>query len=119
MAPETSRHLFKAIVYAVPVFNVLVMALWTYGAIRSPRFRVGFVLIACASAFCAFPQSVLAIAQAQVDYGAEWFSKEMMRSILPAMTISYWAVMPFYILGALVVIRRATRADEQSENPNK
>lgn len=117
MTSETIKHLFKILIYAVPVFNVLVMALWIYGALRSPRFRAGFVLMAFASAFCAFPQLIQGILQAQQDWGAEWLSKDIVLNLFPLVTISYWAVMPSNILGAVVIIRQAMKLNEQSRNP--
>ena len=119
MTTETLRLHFRILVYAVPVFNVLVIALWVHGAVRSPRFRTGFILLACAAAFCAFPQLILGILQAQEDGGAKWFSKEIVRNLFSVMIIFYWLVMPFNLLGAVVILRQAMKSNEQSRNPTE
>ena len=116
MTTETIDLHFKLLGYAMPVCNVIVLVLWVYGAIRSPRFRTGFVVMVCASALWTFPQLFDGILLAQKDSGAEWLSKDVARSLLPLVIISYWAAFPFHFVGLVMVLRQTAKSNEQNSN---
>jgi hypothetical protein len=114
MTTEEIDFHFKLLGYAMPVCNVLVLTLWVYGAIRSHRFRTGFVVMACASALWTFPQLFEGVLRAQKDFGEVWLSKDVARSLLPLSIISCWAAFPFHFVGLVMVLRQAAKSNEQN-----
>ena len=114
MSIETVNLHLKLLRYAMPACNVLVLALLVYGAIRSPRFRTGFVVMGFAYALTGFPMSFEVILQSQEDLGTEWFSKDAVRSLMPLVIISYLTAIPFHFAGLVLVLRQAAKSNEQN-----
>ena len=114
MTTDTIDLHFKAITYVSPVFQAIILLMDIYGAIRSPRFRPAFLLLAFASLLWLIPQGFHALLQAQKDFTHEWISTDISRQFLPYILSLTWIAIPVGLFGVGAIVHQAIKSNERN-----
>jgi hypothetical protein len=95
------------------VFQAIILLMDIYGAVRSPRFRPAFLLLALASVLWLIPQGFHALLQAQKDFAHEWLSSDISHLSLPYVLSLTWFAIPVGLLGVGAVVHQAIKSNDR------